>query len=150
MSKCETAMSWCKCITVISLLQVHSVHLLWQDGSKFSYVSSKCARQAACYSILARSWCPPWTTTHFTVNHCRNFVDPVTGACTNRVEGMWSVAKSKHRRRWGVSRAMIDSYMCEFMWRARWGGNDPFSAIMNDIALLNPPQWLYVRVQLVL
>ena len=54
---------------------------------------------------------------HRTVNHSRNFVDPITGACTNRVESMWNVAKSKNRKRWGTHRALLDSYLCESMWR---------------------------------
>ena len=77
---------------------------------------------------------------HVTVNHSSNFVDPTTGACTNLVEGMWGRAKSKFRKKWGTHRAMLDSYLCEFMWRARLDGKDPFSMIMNDIAKLDPPQ----------
>jgi transposase-like protein len=30
---------------------------------------------------------------HLTVNHTTNFRDPNTGACTNRVEGLWAVVK---------------------------------------------------------
>ena len=77
---------------------------------------------------------------HATVNHSRNFVDPITGACTNLVEGMWGRAKQKFRKRWGTHRAMLDSYLCEFMWRSRLHGQNPFHEILKDIASLCPPQ----------
>ena len=57
--------------------------------------------------------------THLTVNHSRNFVDPITGAHTQQVESLWNKAKSRNRRQHGTHRSMIDSYMCEFMWRHR-------------------------------
>ncbi len=72
------------------------------------------------------------------VNHTYNFVDPRTGA-TQTVERMGNAAKSDNRRRWGVHRHMIDSYLCEFMWRMRLRDADPFDAILFDIALFKPP-----------
>ena len=39
---------------------------------------------------------------HLSVNHSRNFKDPATGACTNRIESIWNVAKSKNKKRWGT------------------------------------------------
>jgi len=36
---------------------------------------------------------------HQTVNHSKNFVDPLTGACTNRIECKWSKLKQKIPKR---------------------------------------------------
>jgi hypothetical protein len=40
-------------------------------------------------------------TRHRTVNHKKNFKDPVTGAHSNHIEGMWAVLKNELRRRFG-------------------------------------------------
>ena len=45
---------------------------------------------------------------HLTVNHSHNFKDPKTGACTNKVESMWNVARSRNRKRWGTYCSMLD------------------------------------------
>lgn len=76
--------------------------------------------------------------THSTVNHSKHFVNPQDGSHTNTIEGTWDVAKAANRRRWGTHRSMIDSYLCEFLWRRRLQGRDPFEAILKDIADLNP------------
>ena len=76
---------------------------------------------------------------HLTVNHSQNFVDPVTGAHTQQIESNWNKAKTRNRRHFGTHRHMLDSYMCEFMWRKRLGNNDPFDTILNDIVAFWPP-----------
>ena len=40
---------------------------------------------------------------HLTVNHSLNFVDPVTGAHTQKKERNWNGAKAKFRARWGYA-----------------------------------------------
>jgi ISXO2-like transposase domain len=60
---------------------------------------------------------------HLTVNHRLNFVDPVTGAHTNNVEGQWSHVKRKFRAMSGTSDALFDSYLLEYMWRKAHTGN---------------------------
>ena len=75
---------------------------------------------------------------HLTVNHSTNFVNPQTGAATNRIEGLWNKAKSRNRKSWGTHRSMIDSYMCEFMWRERYHSSDLFEQILTDIANFFP------------
>lgn len=55
--------------------------------------------------------------THLTVNYSQNFVEPITGACTNYVEGFWKNAKQKNKQMCGTSENMLSSYLDEFMWR---------------------------------
>ena len=79
---------------------------------------------------------------HETVNHSRNFVDPVTGAHTQNIERSWKAAKERNKRHNGTHRDMLDSYMCEYMWRRRQSNNglDVFDSILADIALFWPPE----------
>lgn len=39
--------------------------------------------------------------------------------------------------RFGTHRRMLDSYMCEFMWRQRVRNHDPFDKILEHIRLLS-------------
>ena len=71
---------------------------------------------------------------HLTVNHSENFVDPHTGAHTQRVESMWNKAKKRNRCQWGTHRQMVDGYLCEFMWRQRHKNKDLLSVLLNCIA----------------
>lgn len=52
---------------------------------------------------------------HMTVNHSTNFVDPVTGASTNRIEGLWRHAKHRmpHYRR---DKEFFPGYLAKFMF----------------------------------
>lgn len=79
--------------------------------------------------------------THSTVNHSQNFVNPVNGAHTQTIERTWRAAKERNKRQNGTHRQMIDSYMCEFMWRRRVQNNnaDVFDTILNDIVAFWPP-----------
>jgi hypothetical protein len=67
-------------------------------------------------------------------NPVKNFVDPHTGAHTQRVESMWNKAKKRNRRQWGTHRQMVEGYLCEFMWRQRHMNKDLFSVLLNCIA----------------
>ena len=77
--------------------------------------------------------------THETVNHSINFVDPQSGAHTQHVERMWRAAKQRNKRHFGTHRPMLDSYLCEFMWRSRLQGADPFEVILAHIVNFWPP-----------
>ena len=72
---------------------------------------------------------------HGTVNHIHNFVDPVTGVCTNRVEAMWQRSKAKFKSMMGpTNRAMIPDYLSEFMWAQRFGGRLAFFHFWTQVA----------------
>ena len=79
--------------------------------------------------------------THSTVCHARNFVDPVTGTHTQNIENHWGKAKKRNKEQNGTHRHMLDSYLCEWMWRRR-NRNDPclFEKMMTDIVTHWPPQ----------
>ena len=73
--------------------------------------------------------------THLQVNHTYNFVDPVTGAHTQNIENSWKNAKSRNKRQHGTHRAMVDSYLCEWMWRQRNRNVNLFDKIFQDTAI---------------
>jgi len=54
---------------------------------------------------------------HQTVNHSKNFVDPVTLANTQKGERLWRDFKEKKKIINGVPREDIDLYIAEFRWR---------------------------------
>ncbi len=54
---------------------------------------------------------------HLTVNHTRNFVCPITGACTNHVECYWKNCKARFKSMCGVHNSMLASHLDEFLWR---------------------------------
>jgi hypothetical protein len=74
---------------------------------------------------------------HLTVNHTYNFVDPNTGAHTQNVENMWCRAKKRNKIENGTATDMIDSYLCEFIWRERYGDN-AFANIISHIGDFYP------------
>ena len=89
--------------------------------------------------IVTDCWCdyPEVTrclqvSSHQTVNHPSNFMDPKTGACTNRVEGFWSVFKRWLCKRdcFTGSRKMLNLYMGEFLWRQEHKNKDPFKTLL--------------------
>ncbi|GBN03536.1 hypothetical protein AVEN_146657-1 [Araneus ventricosus] len=71
--------------------------------------------------------------THYTVNHSKNFKDPVT----------WSVIKSQFRKQ-GTNKCkdQFDSYLGEYMFRRKYGssGKALFTTFMNGIVDLYLPQ----------
>lgn len=55
---------------------------------------------------------------HQWVNHSRNFVDPITGAHTQTIEGVWENRIKVHLKRMrGIKKEMVASYLDEFLWR---------------------------------
>ena len=70
--------------------------------------------------------------THLTVNHILNFVDPDTGAHTQRIENTWWGIK-RSMPRTGTSKDLFESYLQEWLWRQHYG-DDPFGNIIKHIA----------------
>lgn len=79
------------------------------------------------------------TYEHMTVNHSVNFVHPITVAHTNTVESMWCKVKSRNKRQWGTFRPMLNSYLCEYMWRKKYGDDDLFNQMVEHIFLFMSP-----------
>jgi len=78
---------------------------------------------------------PDFHYKHLTVNHSKNFVDPQTSAHTQKIEATWQVLKVRNKRHRGTRRGMVDSYICEFIWRQRHKNNeDLFKQILKDIS----------------
>ena len=56
---------------------------------------------------------------HKWVNHSENFVDPKTGAHTQRIEGVWEVRVKQYlKARRGARRTLIASYLDWFLWKS--------------------------------
>ena len=68
---------------------------------------------------------------HQEVDHSKNFVDPKTGACTNRIEAMWNSCKKKFKTMSGVQQSMLPSYLDEFLWRQQHGKESGSAAMQN-------------------
>ena len=63
----------------------------------------------------------PSVTSHSTVNHSLQFIDPGTGIHTQNVKSYWNCVKGKFKRMKGVHEEMMSSYLDEFMWCERHG-----------------------------
>ncbi len=75
---------------------------------------------------------------HYTVDHSKNFKDPISSEHTNQIESLWASAKMRNKKECGTSRSLLDSYMCEFLWRKRNKNKDLEEAIYSDIAAFVP------------
>lgn len=82
---------------------------------------------------------PPYQ--HLVVIHQDNFVDPLTGACTNRVECYWKNAKRRFKSMAGVHTTTLESHLDEFLWRELFGKTG--EQALNNI-LLHLSQWYQI------
>jgi len=71
------------------------------------------------------------------VNHSKNFVDPVTGAHTNTIEGLWNQVKKKLKRMSGTFKDKLPGYLDEFNWQRQYPGNR-FENMLRHIGELYP------------
>jgi transposase-like protein len=74
---------------------------------------------------------------HFTVNHSYNFVDPDTGANTQRIESSWRALRKKLSRG-GVKGEHLAFHLCEYLWRRQLQDSDPFETLIQDIKRMFP------------
>ena len=82
----------------------------------------------------------PSVTSHSTVNHSLQFIDPGTGIHTQNVESYWNRVKGKFKRMKGVHEEMMSSHLDEFMWCERHGPTTStvLTNLYHDIFLRYP------------
>ena len=71
---------------------------------------------------------------HVTVNHSEHFVDPTTGAHTQKIEGAWHLLK-RRLGRGGLRKKSMAMHLAEYMFQKhiRKGGSDPFLGFLSQI-----------------
>ncbi|GAA47743.1 hypothetical protein CLF_100748 [Clonorchis sinensis] len=74
------------------------------------------------------------------VNHTENCVDPTTGAHTLTIESLRHVYKMQNKRQCDTHRSLVDSYLCELVWRQKYRKTELLVQITNDISQFHPLQ----------
>ena len=69
---------------------------------------------------------------HLTVNHSQNFVDPVSGAHTQRIESSWRALK-RRLSRGGIKKDEYGLHFAEYLWFQRYS-EDSFLSLVSHIA----------------
>lgn len=95
------------------------------------------------YRRLAQS---PMQYVHQTVNHEENFVDPVTGAHTQEIEGFWTHAKRKYKTARGFSADVRANYLDEIQWRWNHRGENILAHLLRIMAEINNPMQEYANL----
>jgi transposase-like protein len=98
-------------------------------------------------TIMSDKWSaygsiPELNFKHLTVCHSKNFKNPITGACTNAIEGLWSQFKKRIKEMNGVSRSQLQSYIDEFMFRQNYCEGDninTFLSMLHSIGKIYKP-----------
>lgn len=68
---------------------------------------------------------------HMTVNHSKNFIDPVTGVHTNTIEGTWNGLKQSIIPR-NRNKKDIALYLKEYQWRKKNREYDIWRKFLKD------------------
>ena len=58
----------------------------------------------------------------------------ITGAYTQNIKNLWKYAKIRNKREHGTARQMLDSYLCECLWRHRYKDKNLFEKILQNIS----------------
>lgn len=90
----------------------------------------------AAYTQIANS---PNNYIHQVVNHTENFVDPVTLAHTQEIEGFWAHAKAKYKDCRGFHPNVRANYLDEIQWRWNTRQDPPLLKMMEVIRELYNP-----------
>ena len=77
---------------------------------------------------------------YFPVNHTNNYVDPITGAHTQTIEGLWRHCK-EHLPSYGMKPVDLQEYLGSFMWirYCKQRKLDMFMEMMKCISVEVPP-----------
>ena len=95
----------------------------WTSETLLSYVSRNIQYGT---TIISDSWKGysfldealfPQPYLHESVNHSKNFINPETGANTQKEERLWRELKEKKKRMQGIPRDDVDLYLSEFWWK---------------------------------
>jgi len=79
--------------------------------------------------------------THYSVNHKgKRFKDPRSGACTNRIEGVWMLTKTRTKKERGTKRGTLDAVLEEYLWTHHNKKKEAFSALLDTLHFRYPPQ----------
>ena len=68
-----------------------------------------------------------------------HFIDPETGAYTKSIDSLWQKFKEGNKTRYGTERALLNSYMDEFVWEKVYEGSVLYH-LLPQIAEHYPPQ----------
>ena len=118
-------------------MQFYRFHAVHPSTRKFpNRTKTKCGNPPAYYEKIppSRYWntyrrlAGTCKTAHCLCSSCRgtrpsHFVDPRTGVHTQEVESYWSQPKLGQKRKKGIRREVLQSYIDERMWRQRRGGS---------------------------
>ena len=69
---------------------------------------------------------------HLTVNHQFNFVNPITGVNTQKIESLWSKLKNRLKKKKGIGRGKLKHLLNEWMWLDMYGKGN-FENLLNLI-----------------
>ena len=79
-----------------------------------------------------KNW-PNFNYIHRTVNHSENFVNPIDGTNTQRIESNWGWIKTKLVKMMrGTKENLLPGHLAEYWWRGI-NSNNPFFALIAEL-----------------